>query len=400
MSVSISASSDISPASAAVEIVERKGLGHPDSICDALAEAVSISLCKYYFENFGFILHHNVDKALLLGGTSKPQFNGGHVVSPMEFFLAGRATRTFRGQTIPVEELVIETCRQWLQQHLHAMDTEQHIKLHSLVRPGSRDLVELFLRQQQTGIALANDTSCGVGYAPLDELEHIVLAVEKQLNEASIKAVHPEIGEDIKVMAVRQGGQIDITLGCAFVDRYISDVADYMHKKARVADMARNVAAGMTDKPVQVSVNTADSDNVDSLFLTVTGISAESGDDGEVGRGNRVNGLITPCRPMNMEAAAGKNPVTHVGKLYNIIAHSIAAAVVEDIVEVSAAECYLVSQIGRPVSEPQLVELRVQVIDSSSVDLFSTTIKDIVHQQLKQVDHIQNDIVNGRYLLY
>ena len=109
MSVSITAVQDLSPAASAIEIVERKGLGHPDSICDALAEAVSISLCKYYYENFDFILHHNVDKALLLGGTSQPQCNGGHIISPMEFFLAGRATQEFRGKHIPVEELVIET---------------------------------------------------------------------------------------------------------------------------------------------------------------------------------------------------------------------------------------------------------------------------------------------------
>jgi len=395
MSVSISVVSNISPASASVEVVERKGLGHPDSICDALAEAVSVSLCKYYFENFGFILHHNVDKALLLGGSSRSQFNGGHVVSPMEFFLAGRATQEFRGKRIPVEELVLETCRQWLQQHLHAIDTEHHVKLHSMVRPGSTDLVDLFLRQQQTGVALANDTSCGVGYAPLDELEQVVLAIEKQLNEPSIKAVHPEIGEDIKVMAVRREEHIDITLSCAFVDRYITDVEDYMQKKSRVADMAATLASSMTGKPVEVSVNTADSANANSLFLTVTGTSAESGDDGEVGRGNRVNGLITPYRPMNMEAVAGKNPVTHVGKLYNITAQLIAAAIVEDIVEVSAAECYLVSQIGRPVADPQLVDIRVQVQDDSHLDQFSTTIKDIVHQQLQHTGNIQKDIISG-----
>jgi S-adenosylmethionine synthetase len=51
-----------------------------------------------------------------------------------------------------------------------------------------------------------------------------------------------------------------------------------------------------------------------TVYLTVTGTSAEAGDDGEVGRGNRVNDLITPYRPISLEAAAGKNPVTHVGQ--------------------------------------------------------------------------------------
>ena len=30
-----------------IELVERKGLGHPDSICDALAEELSRSLSRY-----------------------------------------------------------------------------------------------------------------------------------------------------------------------------------------------------------------------------------------------------------------------------------------------------------------------------------------------------------------
>ncbi len=51
-----------------VEVVERKGAGHPDTICDALAETLSRNLCREYQSRFGYILHHNVDKALLCGG--------------------------------------------------------------------------------------------------------------------------------------------------------------------------------------------------------------------------------------------------------------------------------------------------------------------------------------------
>lgn len=75
-----------------VEIVERKGLGHPDTICDALAEAFSRNLCREYLARFGSILHHNVDKALLCGGRSAPAFEGGAILSPIDIYLAGRAT--------------------------------------------------------------------------------------------------------------------------------------------------------------------------------------------------------------------------------------------------------------------------------------------------------------------
>ena len=214
-----------------VEIVERKGIGHPDTICDALAEELSRTLCQFYLDNFGLILHHNVDKALLWGGISQPKFGGGKIISPMEIFLAGRATKEHKGVIVPIEDLVEQSCTNWLKSNFHVLDPEQHIKLHSLIRPGSSDLVELYLRQEATGIALANDTSCGVGYAPLSEMENIVLQVERTLNSAETKAAHPETGEDIKVMAVRRDENIELTVSCAFVDRYIADADDYVQRK-------------------------------------------------------------------------------------------------------------------------------------------------------------------------
>jgi hypothetical protein len=62
------------------EIVERKGPGHPDSLCDGISDAISRGLSRYYLDHFGTILHHNVDKVLLIGGRSKPAFGGGEIV--------------------------------------------------------------------------------------------------------------------------------------------------------------------------------------------------------------------------------------------------------------------------------------------------------------------------------
>lgn len=396
----VSALTGAQPGESALEVVERKGLGHPDTLCDALAEALSLALCRYYREHFGLILHHNVDKALLWGGVAEPAFNGGRVIEPMELFLAGRATREFRGEKVPVEALVMETCRQWLDQHLHALDVGHHVKLRPMIRPGSRDLVELYLRQQRGGVALANDTSCGVGYAPLDELEQLVLAVEAQLNAPAVKQAHPEIGEDIKVMAVRQGETISLTIGCAFVDRHIGDMDDYMAKKGQLAVLVNQVAQRYTTGQLNISINAADGLTPDSIYLTVTGTSAEAGDDGQVGRGNRVNGLITPYRPMNMEAAAGKNPVTHVGKLYNIIAQRAAAAMVAEIDEVQAAQCYLVSCIGQPVSEPQSVDVRVRLAESRPLATLEPEIQAIMRDQLQQAERIQDELIQGAMRVY
>ena len=70
-----------------------------------------------------------------------------------------------------------------------------------------------------------------------------------------------------------------------------------------------------------VEIRTRHDRGAGGMYLTVLGTSADGADGGQVGRGNRVNGLISLHRPMSTEAAAGKNPVSHVGKIYNLLAH-------------------------------------------------------------------------------
>ncbi len=383
------------PQRASIEMVERKGLGHPDTLCDALAESLSRALCRFYLDEFGLVLHHNVDKALLWAGRARPAYGGGEVLEPMEIFLAGRATLEYQGVRVPIEDLVEESARGWLREHLHALDPQRHVKLHSLIRPGSADLVELYLRQEKTGVALANDTSCGVGYAPLDDLERAVLTVEEMLNGEDIKARHPAFGEDIKVMGVRDGERLSLTIACAFVDGYVRDLADYQAQKAELAALAEGAVASVTAMPVDIVVNAADDEANESLYLTVTGTSAESGDDGEVGRGNRVNGLITPYRPMNMEAAAGKNPVTHVGKLYNLAAQRIAQNLVDGIEAIEAAECYLVSRIGSPISEPQTIDLRLDLAKGERMEPLRPAIEAQVRGVLQDLPEIRRRLIDG-----
>jgi len=383
-----------------VEIVERKGIGHPDTICDALAEELSRALCQFYLEHFGLVMHHNVDKALLWGGSSQPKFGGGKIISPMEIFIAGRATCEYKGIKVPLEEMIMQSCSHWLQSNFHILDAKQDVKIHSLIRPGSIDLVDLYLRQEKTGIALANDTSCGVGYAPLSGLERIVLKIEKHLNSKIIKSAHPELGEDIKVMGVRKQDTIDLTIACAFVDKFIIDENDYINKKTQLVKLAELAAQTESDRQIIITANAADDVEKGSFYLTVTGTSAESGDDGEVGRGNRVNGLITPYRPMNMEAAAGKNPVTHVGKLYNIVAQQIAETLVDELDEIREAYCYLVSRIGSPISEPQVVDVQLCMQDGISSDVVKTRVEEVINEKLSNIFKIRDQLIAGSIRVY
>ena len=377
-----------------VEIVERKGLGHPDSICDALAEEFSLALCRLYLEHAGAIFHHNVDKVLLAAGTSAPRFGGGRVLDPIRIFLAGRATLDVAGE-VPIEELAERVTRDWLGRHLHALDAQRHVEVASLVRAGSSELVALFDAQADRSRARANDTSCGVGYAPLSETEQLVLAVESRLNADATRTSDPALGEDVKVMAVRCGEEIHITLSCALIDGALQDLGDYLKAKQRGAELALDAAAGVTSRPVRVEVNAADDIAASNVFLTVTGTSAEAGDDGQAGRGNRVNGLITPGRPMTIESVAGKNPITHVGKLYNLSAGLIAERLVGEVTGIREAECRLVSRIGSPIEEPQLVEIRLTGADPALDRELRGEIERIARSELDELPRLAARCITG-----
>jgi len=381
------------PGSAAHEMVEHKGRGHPDSLCDALAENLSLALSRFYVERFGEILHHNVDKALLLGGAARPALGGGELVEPIEITLAGRATRRFRGVTVPVEELAVEASRDWLARHVRNIDPARDVRIVPRIRETSQDLAALFLRRGEGGVALANDTSFGVGFAPLDRLERAVLAVGRRLAAVDTQAAHPEIGDDIKVLGVRSAERLELIVACAFVGRHVRDLADYFAKKDEVRRLALAAAREAAGGDIEVTVNAADGETADSIYLTVTGLSAEAGDDGQVGRGNRVNGLITPYRPMSLEAAAGKNPVSHTGKLYNLLAERIAGQMADELEGVEEAYCYLLSRIGSLVSEPQLADIGLRLADPGMLAALRPRAAKIVRAQLRAAPQLWRELI-------
>ncbi len=383
-----------------VEVVERKGLGHPDTICDALAEELSRALCRAYRKRFGAILHHNVDKALLCGGRAAPAFGGGVLLAPIDIYLAGRAVSQVGTDLIPVSEIAIESARDWMRRNMHALDVEPHVRIHERIQPGSLALQTLFSSQARRGVVLANDTSIGVGHAPLSKLERLVLAIERRINGRDRLRQHPAWGEDVKVMGVRHGSAIDITLACAMIGRHLSSTNDYLGEKAAVSTLVRTLAAEHGFADCRVAVNAADEPAANSFYLTVTGTSAEAGDDGQVGRGNRVNGLITPCRPMSLEAAAGKNPVSHVGKIYNIVARRIAEAMTMASQEIASAECLMVGRIGTPISKPPIMHVKLGTKEGAPADRFKDQAAAIAADELNRIPDIVEQFLAGSIEVY
>jgi S-adenosylmethionine synthetase len=383
-----------------VEVVERKGLGHPDTICDAVAEALSRSLCREYRQRFGAILHHNVDKALLCGGSAAPAFGGGTVTRPIDIYLAGRAVCRVGTEVIPVGQIAADSARAWLRANLHALDAQRHVRIHNLIRPGSQDLQMLFARRERRDIALANDTSVGVGHAPLSALEGLVLAVEKRINGRDRVRDNPAWGEDVKVMGIRCGDGVQLTVSCAMIGRYLANMDDYLGQKAALEKLVHGIAAEHGFAACEVAVNVADDIAAGSVYLTVTGTSAEAGDDGQVGRGNRVNGLITPCQPMSLEAAAGKNPVTHVGKICNVIARDIAEALVATVPEIARAQCLMVSSIGAPVSEPAIMHIKLATRNGAPADGLRTRVEEVAADRLASIPGLVEAFVAGTIELF
>lgn len=347
------------------EIVETKGRGHPDSICDSLVDEVASDLVDLYLKKAGKICHFNVDKALLRGGKSSPVFGGGEVDEPMEIYIAGRATDFIDGKDLELDKVVENACRRWFVENMSHIDFDAHISLKSLIRPGSADLSYIF--QKQDLGPLAGDTSFGVGFAPLSQTERIVSTLSEHISNPRFLKMHPEYGEDVKIMAVRNDNEVDITVACAFISTHVRSLSDYCDAKDQ---LAKHLYKLVDDHQLscRIHINTGDDYSMEKVYLTVTGTSAECGDDGQVGRGNRVNGLITPYRPMSLEAASGKNPVSHVGRIYNYWSRDLCQEIVDQF-DLIGCECYVVSQIGSPVSRPQLVDLRITTEIGSGLDI-------------------------------
>lgn len=376
-----------------VEIVERKGQGHPDSLCDGAAEELSIALCEFYRKEVGHILHHNVDKAVLVGGSSEVTFGGGKVTVPIQIDIVGRATLAWDGKEFDPNELFCERVKGWLCQQVRHLQPE-HLKVRFRVRPGSLDLRHIFLDEECP--PLANDTSFAVGFAPLSELEWLVLQVEQFLNSDEGKRRFPQLGEDIKVMGVRSGDTIRLTVAAAFVASLTPDRATYEDVKQEVARfLQEELAPQITRRKVEVSVNTADTE--ETAYLTVTGTSAEAGDDGQVGRGNRSSGLITPYRPMTLEAIAGKNPVSHVGKVYSIMTQLIAQRLVEQVPELRQVYCYMVSQIGKPITNPQMVSVEVWGVSAEKIRF---QVRKVVEEVLGNWREIRDGFLKRKWRIY
>lgn len=379
-----------------VEVVERKGVGHPDFMCDSIMNQVSIELSKEYLKKFGAIMHHNIDKGLLVAGEAQQKFGGGRVVYPMLLVFGDRATFEIEGESINVSEISIKSAKDWIRKNLRFVDPEKHLKYQVELKKGSAALTDIFKRKGE--ILGANDTSAAVGYAPFTQTERIVLETEKWLNSKDFKKRFPESGEDIKVMGLRTNSDLHLTVAMPLVDRFVEDEKDYFRKKGILLEEIRNFIKNKVDLKTAVELNTLDQQGrgIAGCYTTVTGTCAEDADCGEVGRGNRVNGIIPLNRPVSNEAAAGKNPVSHVGKIYNVLSHKMANEIYNRVSGLKEVYVWLLSQIGRPIDQPKVVAAQI-ITDSASIAEVRKEVNDILDEELANIKKFCMDLAYGKY---
>jgi len=364
-----------------VEIVERKGIGHPDTICDSIMESISIALSQEYLKKAGHVLHYNIDKGLLVAGSADVRFGGGEVIEPMKLIIGDRATFKAEGIDFAVNEIAIQTAKKWFKENLRFIDADSVI-YQSELKQGSPELVSIFKKQ---GLLGSNDTSASVGYAPLSKLEKTVLETERFLNSKEFKKQHPETGEDVKVMGLRRGESVSITIAMSFVDRFINNEEEYFKAKEEVIEEIKQ-HTGVDE----IVLNALDKKGkgIEGVYLTVTGTSAEAGDCGQVGRGNRTRGLISLNRPSGSEATAGKNPVSHIGKIYNVLSNKIA----EEIFKSTGVPNYtwMTTRIGSPIDQPMVsVQLEKQVDENQ--------VREVINKELDNIQQFCTDLAKGKY---
>jgi S-adenosylmethionine synthetase len=380
-----------------VEIVERKGVGHPDSICDAIMDRVSIALSKEYQKQFGTILHHNIDKAFLVAGDAEIRLGGGRVTDPMRLIFGDRATYSLNGKSIPINDIAISTAKRWIKEHLRFVDPDEHVVYDVQIKQGSPELVDIFSRD----VPGANDTSAAVGYAPLTETERLVLSTENYMNSPAFKALFPEAGEDIKVMGFRRGKELNLTAAVAFVDKFVDSEDGYFRRKEQMHEAVEEFISAevKTLGRVSLSLNTLDQRGrgLGGMYLSVTGTSAESGDSGQIGRGNKVNGVIALNRPMGTEAAAGKNPVSHVGKIYTVMTHQVAARIYQEVRGVREVYVWMLSQIGSPIDQPKVAAAQVILEKRARQSAATRKVREILERELAGISALTRQLAEGAF---
>lgn len=334
----------VPPDQTVTEVVERKGLGHPDTLVDGIVEAAAIAYATHCRERFGVIPHHNFDKAALMGGLCVQDFGGGSYTAPIRMLFMGRASRSFAREPIPLADLQASAAKAYLARVLPHLDTDDPniyevntlTSMHS-TRPfwfAPRSVQDL--PEYDSDGPLANDTATMVSYWPLTLTERLALQLEGYFymdNNVGLPVPRFDyIGQDIKVTCVRHGDRITATLCIPQIATRTADTTVYCEREREIEGnlqrYADELAGDRSAITVQVNTHTK---KTGRPYLVTGGSCIDFGEEGAVGRGNKTHGIIASFRPNTMEAPQGKNPTYFVGKVLGYLADRIAMGIFSEL---------------------------------------------------------------------
>ncbi len=376
-----------------IEVVECKGLGHPDTLCDSLVEAVAQGLSRLYLREVGFVAHFNVDKALLAAGECEKGFGWGKLKRPIRFFLGDRATFLVDVRALPVLETVHGAVDRWLKEHLRFVRAGEQLVIEPALAAGSAPLRGIYL--QPLAEMVSNDTSGAVGFAPFSPTEEVVLKARRVLESQAFRRLFPDTGEDLKIFAVRDQDQLFLTLAMPFLCTSIESEAAYFRRKEEVLHYLSQEIAH-SELQIHWTFNSLDraGRGPDGLYLSLLGTSAEDADSGQVGRGNRAYGFISFARPVGGEAAPGKNPTRHVGKIYSVFSQHLAQQLHARFPMLSEVYVNLATRIGEPVRNPW-VGIQVVAPPDVSVRDMESAIRSYVEEEVTHLPSFCERLVRG-----
>jgi S-adenosylmethionine synthetase len=201
----------------------------------------------------------------------------------------------------------------------------------------------------------------------------------------------------VKVLGVRSDDDLALTVAMPLDCLAIASESAYFTRKAEVVEA---LARRFRSSPFALDwrLNCLDHPGRGSAgaYLTLTGTSAEDGDSGQVGRGNRANGLIAFARPSGGEATAGKNPVAHAGKIYSVLSHRLAALVHEKCPDLLEVYVHLAVRIGEPVDRPWV---GVQAVTPRGANLgdFEPAIREVIDAELARMAEFRAELIRGEH---
>jgi len=329
------------PEGRSIEIVERKGIGHPDTLADKLAEELSRVYSIYCLKNFNCILHHNIDKLYIGGGLFVMKKNKITKINPIRVELNGRVSNTMNGKKIDLEKLFVPVIKEYLSTVIPRLNPETDLNI--IINCTQYSKREFWYTPRNindvpdSGKLFAADTALCVNHSTKTFCERLTFELEQSFwnyNEKGYASPKfSKIGQDIKVMVSRIHNDIVATVCMPVYKDVYSTHEEYNNiikfHEARLTKIANHMNF---DKKynINIEINRLP-DGAYRNYSLVVGSCIECGEEGIVGRGNNSQGLISSFREHTVEAPCGKNPRYHTGRIVNFLANNATSRIFEEL---------------------------------------------------------------------